>query len=331
MARLSARRDSELLRVRSRLRHHVINRSRTIRTISETVHHNEIKLGSPGGPVNSFVFLNPANINGARLYGTLTTTVFNSRGTVVELSVSRCVRGRAISHLVNSPPKCINCSRNNRLARGMEEGPCSIMLFSRVRGTRPSIFGVLLRVLSSNILASNRNEHISFGGYVVVVASGINTGLVSRGRGTFNFTTNTGRLRRGRGRVGSTMVNRLHGAFHPRFLGEMSSVVMFRHLAGRGVGRVTSELLTILRGHIRSVNVRIAFSSRTIDGVTSTNFSSMCNTEPLGHTVRDEVRSTLSRRVLGNGIGGNNGCVYGIGSSGFIFSGTRRGAMARWT
>lgn len=297
-------------------------------TVTGTVEQNEMNLGSPGEPINSFVFLNPANINGARLYGTLTRTVFNSRGTVLHLSVDRCVRGRAISGLVNSPPKCMNFRRNNRLARGMEEGPCSIMLFSRVRGTRPSMFGVLLRVLRSNELASSRNEAISFGGAVVVVASGINTELVARGRDSLNFGSRGRGIRRDRGgSVGRLMANRLHGMFHPRFLGHISSVVIFGGLGGSRVGRVTIGVLGALRGHLSGVGVGVDFASGTVDRVTSGNFSRGCNTEPLHHTVRGRVRSPLSRRVLRNGIGSNTMIAYSFTSNRFAFAATGTG----WT
>lgn len=316
MARLAGRRSRELLGVRRVLRREVINRSGTISTITETVEHNEIKVGGPGEPLNSFVFLNPANMNGARLYGSLTRTVFNSRSTVVGLSVDRCVRGRAMSGLVNSPPKCINFSRNNRLARGVEEGPCSIILFSRVRGTRPSIFGVLLRVLRSNILASSGNHGISFGGTVVVVASGINTtGVVDDGS-TLNFNNSSGSTG---GDVRSLIVRSLGGAFGPRFLGEVSSVVIFGHLRGSSVGRVTTEVLGALAGHLTRVSVALRFASTTVYTVTSTNFSGICKTEPLHHTVRHGVRSPLSRLVLRGGISSNSGYAISFGSSGFAF------------
>ncbi len=275
-----------------------------------------MKLGSPGHPVNSFVFLKPANINGARLYGTLTSTVFNGRGVVVELSVSRCVRGRAISHLINSPPNCINFSRNKRLARGIEGYPCSMVLFSRVRGTRPSMFGVLLRVLRSNVLASSRNEHISFGGAMVVVASGINTHLVASGGMDFKFSRGSGSKGRS---VGTSILGRLGGAFHPRFLGHISSVIIFAGLGGSRVRRVTRGVLSGLGRQAGTLKVRVSFSSDIGATLTRGNFSTICNTHPLHHRVRGGVRSTLDRGVLRNDIGGNSEVRYDFVGSKFVF------------
>lgn len=257
--------------------------------MSGTVHHDHTKLTSPGHPVNSFLFLNPANIKGARLYGTLTGFVFSDSRTVIHVSVSRFVRGRSISHLINTPPKCINCRRNNCLARTIHHHPCSIVLLSRIRGTRPSIFGVLLRMLSSKHLASKRKEAISFHGAIIVVASGLNSSLVRR---HFNRLSCT--------RVGRLILNIMDRGFHPRFVGHVSRIIIFRPLNRRRVTSVTRVRLGHLCGHLRRHNCRVRVSSRTLGLLDRGNCSPICNTHPLGHTVRRRVRGPLTRRVLSN-------------------------------
>lgn len=316
------RRTRELLGLRRVLRNEMMNRSRTMGSVSETVEESETNLGSPGEPVNSFLFLKPAKIKGARLYGTLTRIRFNSRGRVVEVSVSRCVRGRTMSGLVNSPPKCMKCGRNNRLARGMEEGPCSIILFSRVRGTRRSMFGVLLRVLSSNELASSGNHVISFGGAVLVVASGIKTaGVGGGGRRMLKFNAGGSGRRRAGSRcsgVGRDVVKRLGRGFGPRFLGEVSSVVMFRPLRRCRVCRVMGLVAERMVRELGDLGVSLGVDRRTMGLVTRRNVSLRCKTEPLGETVRGRLRSALSRTVLGNSVGGNDDMITRVRSGGVM-------------
>lgn len=325
MRHLARKRSHELTGLRGILGGHIVKRSRTISTITHTMGEKEMKLGSPTEPVNSFLFLKPAKIKGARLSGTLTRTMFKDRRTVVHMSVSRCVRGRDISGVVKSPPKCMNCRRNKRLDRGIHEGPCDIVLFSRVRGTRPSIFGVLLRMLSSNRVASTRNEGISFGRAVVVVASGTNTRVVVR-PGRLKFVSKSARGHSCR-QVGSKIVRRIQQVFGPRFLGQVSRVVMFRSLGGRGVEGVIAVLLGGLRGHYRRrLSVVLGIAKTTGSLVTSTNFSDGCNTEPLHHTVRAGVRSRVTARVLRNQVGTNSAMRIGIGSGGVCFRmGSTRG------
>lgn len=306
-----------MLRLRSRLRAHIVKRRRTVDTVTSTIHHDHTKLRSPGQPVNSFVFLNAANINGARLTGTLTRCLFSSRGVVAHVSVDRCRRGFDTAHLVNTPPKCINCSRNNRLARTVHHGPCSIILFSRVRGTRPSMFGVLLRILSSKQLASGGKHIIGFGGAVVVVADGVKSSLVHRG-----FRGVAPRARSGIiSRAGIRILRLLGGAVHPRFLGHVSSVVVFAPLGRRRVHGVIVIRLGDIGGVLTRGKVTLRFASTTLAFVSSGKFSPRFNTHPMGHIVRGCILGRLSGRLLNKGVGGSHPVAVSDGNTNLIFGG----------
>lgn len=293
----------------------MINRSSTIRGVMGTVRHGHINLGSPGGPVKAFVFLKPANINGARLTGGLTRCLFSSTSTLIHVSVDRCLRGFTISHLVNTPPKCMNCRRNNRLARGIHHGPCSIILLSRVRGTRPSIFGLLLRILSRNHLASDLNEQVSFGGAVLVVASGVNAHRLGSFNHNINFDSRT--TNRPSGSFSHDIVRgTLGGTFTPRFLGHISSVVVFSRLSGRTVRGVVSVRLRNLCGHITNLNCSLRLASTTGSFITAGNCSVRFNTHPLGHTVRGCLRSRVTRVVVQTSIKRNSAVIISFSGSG---------------
>ncbi len=257
----------------------------------------------------SFVFMKPANMNGARLMGILSRRLFSAPRALVELSVSRFVRGRSMSHVVNTPPKCINCSRTKRLARGMEEGPCSIILFSRVRGTRPSILGVLLRVLSSNGIASTRNEAIGFRGAVIIVASGTKD---SGSRGLLNFngdrTSNTGR-----GTLGT-----LRDFLHPRFVTHISRVIMFSPLSGIALRGVTSLVLSRFSRSLGRGLVSFDYSGSIYTCLTRGYSNVGGNTHRLHGVVHHRVRTpVISLVVRGNrnGLGGVDTAVVGRGLS----------------
>lgn len=276
-----------LTSLRSRLGGRVINRSRTVSGLTTTIHENEIRV-DPHGEPRSFVFIKPANINGARLIGRLTVCLFSSPRDLVELSVDRCVRGFDISEVVNSPPNCIKCSRTNRLARGMEEGPCDIVLFSRVRGTRGSILGVLLRVLSRNEVASSRNEAIGFRGAVVIVASGTNSASAT----SLNFNGSSGSV------GGSIAVGTLRHFLHPRFLNEISRVVAFGGLAFRSFRGVTHVVLSRLIRDLGSGTVRLICSSSIPMFVTGRTFNSGGGTHKVHSYIHESIRSLLTSRVI---------------------------------
>lgn len=310
-------RGSGLLRLRRRLRRHIVKRSRTVTTISSTMHHDHTNLRSPGQPVNSFVFLNAAKINGARLTGTLTRFLFSSRAVVAHVSVDRCRRGRDISHLIKTPPKCMKCSRNKRLARTVHHGPCSMMLFSRVRGTRPSMFGVLLRMLSSKQLASGGNHIMGFGGAVVVVASGVNDGCV---RDRVRGLGNTGGRRMIR-RAGGRMVGVLGGAVHPRFLGHVSRAVVFLPLARGSVGRVILLRVGDMRGVLTNGKMRLRLASTTLSFLSRINCSPRFNTHPMGETVRECLLGSLSGGLLTRRMSHDGTVVMSTRKSKLIFHG----------
>ncbi len=295
LRRVARDRGRELLGVTARLRSSVVKRSSTITGMAHTVHHGHLKLHGPGHPVNDFVFLNPANMNGALLTGCLTRCVFNSTSTLVHVSVDRFVRAFDMSHLINTPPKCINCRRNKRLARGVHHGPCSVILFSRVRGTGPRICGLLLRMLSTKFVASKLNEGVSFGGAIVVVASGINAQRLHRFKRKIKFSARS----RGSGSCTRRMARgTLRGAFSPRFLGHVSSVVRFGTLSLRGVHHVAHLRVS---GFVRQYGLRrvgIAMAGGTIGLLTGGDCSGRCNTHPVRHAVRGRLRSPVMRRVL---------------------------------
>lgn len=189
----------------------IFNRSGTVRTLARTVGVTHTNLNRRRGPINSFLFTNPAKIKGARIAMRLSGTL-NVR--LLHFSVSRCVRHRAIDHLVNTPPKCINFSRNNLLASTIVGRPRTILLLSRVRGTRPSIFGVLLRIVSGNALASGGKHGTSFHGIILIVAAG--TKMHRARHGSVNLVRRSG---------DASTVRRVGGVFAPRFHGHLSGVV----------------------------------------------------------------------------------------------------------
>lgn len=285
--------------------------------MTSTMHHDHTKLRSPGHPVKSFVFLKAANMNGARLTGTLTRFLFSSRAVVAHVSVDRCRRGRDISHLIKTPPKCMKCSRNKRLARTVQHGPCSMMLFSRVRGTRPSMFGVLLRMLSSKQLASGGKHIIGFGGAVVVVASGVKDSCV---RDRVRGLGDSGGRRMIR-RAGGRIVGVLGGAVHPRFLGHVSRAVVFLPLARGRVERVILLRVGNIRGVLTKGNMRLGLASTTVGFVTRTNCSPRFNTHPMGETVRHCLLGSLSGGLLTRRMSHDGTVVISITKSKLSFHG----------
>lgn len=325
MREVTRTRKVGLLKVGSSLLSGIVNRSGTVTALMGTVREDHMNLGSPGGPVNAFVFLNPANINGARLTGRLTGLVFNSTSTLVHVSVDRCVRGFAMSHLMKTPPKCMNCRRNKRLARGMEHGPCSVILLSRVRGTRPSMFGVLLRIVSRNQLASDCNEAMSFGGAVIVVASGVKAHRLGRFKGKVKFTT---RIHASSGRCSHDIVaGTLGGSFTPRFVGHLSRVVAFSRLSLSTLAQVVSVRLGNLCDHIGGVNCGLIVSRSTGGFMTAGNCSMRFKTHPLGHTVRGGLRSNVSRLVLKSRVTTNSAVGMDCSGRGSLVIVAIRGGM----
>ncbi len=253
------------------------NRSRTVNGIGAIIAETIGKLSNlrrsntSRGPGKVLFFTNPANINGARATGTLTRSVFNSRGTYVHFSVDRCELRRDSRGLFNTPPKCIKCRNNNRLAGTIGGEPFDIVLFSRVRGTSPAVLSGFLRVLRSNHVASGRNGAICFKRAVVVFADGVNlAGRTASPRGTFESAPRhmpavavrspAGRSApRFEGEMARVLARNIGTCFgsgnHPRLLGELNSsgVIIFRFV---GIGSTVSVYSCGLNGVYGAVGTR---------------------------------------------------------------------------
>lgn len=178
-----------------------------------------------------------------------------------------------------------------------------------MRGTRPSIFGVLLRILSSNHVASSRNRQISFHGAIIVVADGLNDSRVLRLTNSSSHCS----------RVHNLILGTLRGRFHPRFLGQMSSLVLFRSLQGRRLQGVITVRVHQIRGHLTSRGVDLTVASATVSSVTRDNCSPICKTHPLGHTVRHLLRGPVTAGVLRAAFARKTAVRISCDSSNLIF------------
>lgn len=229
---------------------HVCKRRRTIHRIIRTIRVSGTKLLSRGGPLTDLLFMNPAKMKGARITGILTTRL---NVTLRHFSVDRCARGRAMTGLVNSPTNCINCRSNNLLASTVHGAPGYILLLSRVRGTRPSMFGVLLRMVSCTMLASGGKQGTSYQRIILVVASGTKTRCTHRTSVNFGDRIATKR----------TVLGRIGGAFGPRFVGHLSTAIIFRSVSHPVTSLVLSGGLKRLNDGLSSHRIRVMLDRRT--------------------------------------------------------------------
>lgn len=197
------------------------------------------------------------------------------------------------------------------------------------------MFGLLLRILSSNVLSSTGNHAIDFGGALVVLASGVNSRIVRGNNDDLKFSLTASTTGDRCGGVHGLIGRRVGRCFHPRLLGHLSRVVIFHRLDHRRIGRVTSLVLSRIGGHLTSHRVRMALSSTFQSGLTLSNCSRHCNTHPVHHTVTHLIRSALTRTVLTKALRRNSGILLSISrSNGPIIVPTRRTTLIntdRWS
>lgn len=272
----------------------VCNRRRTIYRIIRTMRVTGTKLLSRGGPLTDLLFINPAKIKGARMTGMLTSRL---NVTLRHFSVDRCARGRAITGLVNSPTKCVNCRSNKLLASTVHGAPGYILLLSRVRGTRPSVFGVLLRIVSCTMLASGGKQGTSYHRIVLVVASGTKTRFTRRTSVNFDKRVATKR----------TVLGRIGGAFGPRFVGQLSTAIIFRSVSCKVTSLVLGGGLGRLGGGLSTHRMKVRLDPRTCGRLLGLNFAGRCNTERVSEMVASRLGPLLVHRVLFKALGAKNG------------------------
>ena len=292
LSALTRQESQDLLGLESQLGRWVIGQEEAVQAVSRAVRRSRVGLRDPRRPVGSFLFLGPSGVGKTRLCRALADALFGDPEAVIQLDMSEYMEKHSVSRLTGSPPGYVGYDDAGQLTEQVRRRPYSVVLFDEIEKAHPDIFNLLLQVMEEGCLTDTHGRKASFRNAVVIMTSNVGARFVTECHALgFGAADDEEKSREG-------VMTQLRQTFRPEFLGRFDETILFHRLGTAELTRIAAMMLEEVAQRLEKLEIRVAFSSKTAQGLAAACREKAQGARPLRRAVRRQVEDPLATRIL---------------------------------
>ncbi len=150
----------KLLQMEGALHRRVIGQDEAISAVSNAVRRSRSGLSDPNRPNGSFLFLGPTGVGKTELCKALAEFMFDTEDAMVRIDMSEFMEQHSVARLIGAPPGYVGYEEGGYLTEAVRRRPYSVLLLDEVEKAHPDVFNILLQVMETASLSSEKGKGI---------------------------------------------------------------------------------------------------------------------------------------------------------------------------
>lgn len=272
------------------------------------------KLGLPGKPIGTLLFLGPTGSGKTRSVEAAAEILFGDAQAVVKIDCAEFQHSHEISKLIGSPPGYLGhretiplLSQENIDRFHTPKTKLTLLLFDEIEKASDALWQLLLGVLDKATLTLGDNRRVNFSNCIVVMTSNLGAREMSEAvEGRMGFKVRIPDTPELDSRIEKIGVEAARRKFSPEFMNRLDKVVVFRSLAPEALRQILDiEIAAIQRRIIASGhhNFAISCSNTAKDFLLKEGFDRRYGARPLKRVMERYLVIPLSNLVATKQIG----------------------------
>lgn len=301
-------RRSEATVLRSLEKHlgkYIIGQEEAVAQVARAVRRSRSGVASSKRPIGSFVFMGPTGVGKTELARVLAREVFGSDDALIKIDMSEFGERHTASRLLGAPAGYVGYGDGGNLTDQVRRRPYSVVLFDEIEKAHPSIFNVLLQLLEDGVMTDGEGRTVSFRNTIVILTSNLGADKMQK-EASLGFharsSSDDKKLDAEHDKNKAAAREALERMMRPELLNRFDSIVTFRALTRREVGKIFNNLVAELRERLVQKGVGLVIHPSAKRWLIDRGYDERNGARPLRRAIQDELEHMIADRLLSGSL-----------------------------
>lgn len=294
--------EAKLLRnLESHLEKYVIGQREAVEKVARAIRRSRSGVASSKRPIGSFVFMGPTGVGKTELAKVLAREVFGNEESLIKIDMSEFSERHNTSRLLGAPAGYVGYEDGGQLTDKIRRQPYSVVLFDEIEKANPEVFHLLLQILEDGALTDAKGHKVDFSNTIVILTSNLGAERMMKESSLGFHAVTRGdqkKLNEVHDENAEAAQEALGRIMRPELINRFDSIVTFRALTRKEVGKIFDKLLAELQERLVRKGIHLVVEASAKRLIISKGYDEKFGARPLRRAMQDLLELPIADGVL---------------------------------
>lgn len=294
--------EAKLLRnLEGHIEKYVIGQREAVEKVSRAIRRSRSGVASSKRPIGSFVFMGPTGVGKTELAKVLAREVFGSEDNLIKIDMSEFSERHTASRLVGAPAGYVGYEDGGQLTDKIRRQPYSVVLFDEIEKANPEVFHLLLQILEDGALTDAKGHKVDFSNAIIILTSNLGADRMMK-ESSLGFSAVTRNDQKQLDNVHAENAlaaeEALSRIMRPELINRFDSIVTFRALTKKEVGKIFDRLLEELQDRLVRKGIHLVIAASAKRQIIAEGHDEKFGARPLRRAMQDLLELPVADGIL---------------------------------
>ncbi len=280
---------------------HIIGQQEAIQAVARAIRRNRSGIDAGERPIGSFVFMGPTGVGKTELARVIARQVFGSDKSLIKIDMSEFRERHTASRLVGAPAGYVGYDDGGQLTDKIRRQPYSVVLFDEIEKAHPDIFNMLLQLLEDGRLTDAKGRAVNFSNTIVILTSNLGAERM-RKEAALGFKAASRDQKQALEEMHNDNETAARDALadmmRPELINRFDSIIVFRALNRRDIGRIFDNYAAQLRDRLARQGLSVQFTAKAKKFLLEKGYDPHSGVRPLRRAMQDHVEHLIADGII---------------------------------
>lgn len=294
--------EAKLLRsLEKHLGKHLIGQREAVTQVAKAIRRSRSGVAHTKRPIGSFVFMGPTGVGKTELARVLAREVFGSDDALIKIDMSEFGERHTTSRLLGAPAGYVGYEEGGQLTDKVRRQPYSVILFDEIEKAHPEVYNLLLQLLEDGTLTDAKGRQVSFANTIIILTSNLGADKmrkeVSLGFHAVNKADTTA-VDAEHEKNAQAAQDALKKMMRPELINRFDSIVTFRALTRKEVGKIFDNLIAELQSRLIRKGIHVTIQASAKRHFVTAGYDDQYGARPLRRVLQNELEHPIAEGIL---------------------------------
>jgi len=280
---------------------YIIGQEEAVETVSRSIRRSRSGVASNKRPIGSFVFMGPTGVGKTELAKVLAREVFGSDDALIKIDMSEFSERHTTSRLLGAPAGYVGYEDGGQLTDKIRRQPYSVVLFDEIEKANSEVFNLLLQLLEDGKITDAKGRSVNFSNTIIILTSNLGAEQMMKESSLGFHAANRADQREldaVHAENASAARQALERMMRPELINRFDSIVTFRALTRKQVGKIFDTLLSELQERLVRKGIHLIVSASAKRLIIGEGYDEKYGARPLRRAMQDLLEHEIAEGIL---------------------------------
>ncbi len=290
-----------LINLEKHLAKRLIGQDEAIKKVAGAIRRSRSGVTSARRPMGSFVFMGPTGVGKTELARILASEVFGSSDALIKIDMSEFSEKHTASRLLGAPAGYVGYDDGGQLTDKIRRQPYSVVLFDEIEKAHSSIFNLLLQLLEDGVVTDGQGRSVDFTNTIIILTSNLGAKSMQK-EVELGFMASSSSDKRALEDLhehnSEAALSALKDFMRPELINRFDSIVTFRALSRKQVGKIVDILVAELKDRLAYKGLSLVVRPSAKRLIINDGYSQKYGVRPLRRTIEEMIEHPIAEGII---------------------------------